>query len=162
MYKRQVLSASAQVEKMDGSGSTPLQLAAGAKSGDMIRELVSAGARLDAADAKTGDGVLHLAALSGNPEVVERLLRAGADLEARNRARQTALHVAAREGRFGLVKCLVRAGSDVSVVDVIGRTPLYVAAANGHTQASAPTKLILIPVAIVYICLLYTSPSPRD
>lgn len=129
-----LLAGGAEIEKTDKDGATPLQLAAGGKSGDMVRALIAAGAHVDVVDAKNAHTVLHRAALSGNAEVVEKLLRVGADLEGRDRAGGTALHLAAKEGRLGLVRCLVRSGGDPGAVDMIGRNPLYIAAAQGHTK----------------------------
>jgi hypothetical protein len=58
---------------------------------------------------------------------VERLLRAGADIHARDAERRTALHHAARMGHLDIVKALVLSGSDVDATDKWGKTPIQLA-----------------------------------
>lgn len=55
---------------------------------------------------------------------VERLLREGADVHAKDAWNCTALHYAAENGQVLIVKALVYAGSDICAVDDHGRTPL--------------------------------------
>lgn len=79
----------ADVEKIDAKGHTPLLAAAAgvagsSKRGDMVRELISAGARVDAVENITKNSPLHIAAELGSSDAVERLLRGGADLAAKN------------------------------------------------------------------------------
>ena len=132
---------------------TPLQLAAGAKSGDMIRELIAAGARLDVAEASTGDAVMHRAAVSGSVEVVERLLKAGADLEASNARGERPLHLAAKnERRLEVVRCLVRLGADPSATDCARRTPLHVAAENGCSKVRGVMKILVLQKRLYTAC----------
>ena len=81
-----------------------------------------------------GATVLHMAALrSGNPEVIEALVRAGADLEARNRRGQTALHVAAMRNGAAFEK-LLELGADPAALDDEGRTPMDYARENDGLQ----------------------------
>jgi hypothetical protein len=60
---------------------------------------------------------LMIAAWNNVPVDVERLLRAGADIHARDAERRTALHHAARMGHLDIVKALVLSGSDVDATD---------------------------------------------
>lgn len=132
-----LLMAGAEVDKRDRQSMTALQAAAsggGSKCGDMVRELITAGARVDTVELRTGNTLLHIGAKLGNCDVVERLLRCGADLVAKNFAGQAPLHLAASEGHSALVCNLVRAGADPNAVDIIGRSPLYLAAVRGQAK----------------------------
>lgn len=89
MGAKYLLDYGADVEKIDANGHTPLLAAAAgvtgsSKRGDMVRELISAGARVDAVENNTKNSPLHIAAELGSSDAVERLLRGGADLAAKN------------------------------------------------------------------------------
>ncbi|MDC0723454.1 ankyrin repeat domain-containing protein [Nannocystis bainbridge] len=85
---------------------------------------------------------LALAAKNGRPEVVEVLVRAGVEIDARTRrllaetpAEVTALHLAAREGHTAAVLALLAAGAAVDGLAGPGLpTPLHVAAGHGHAE----------------------------
>ena len=51
---------------------------------------------------KDGDRAVHHAAFGDEPSVMELLAHAGADLNARNKRRQTALHIAVNKGHIGI------------------------------------------------------------
>lgn len=73
-----LLASGASVDRKDDRGLTPLQVAAGgqeAKCGEVVRELIASGASLDVVEEKTCNTILHTAAFSGLPDVVQRLLR---------------------------------------------------------------------------------------
>ena len=61
------------------------------------------------------------AADRGNVSAVERLLEAGADVDAQNRQGMTALMKAVRRGRTHIVKILLERGSDRDLGDYTGR-----------------------------------------
>ena len=56
---------------------------------------------------KDGDRSVHHAAFGDEPAVMELLAQSGADLNARNKRRQTALHIAVNKGHVGVVKTLL-------------------------------------------------------
>ena len=73
----------------------------------MIRVLIRQKAELEIED-KDGDRAVHHAAFGDEPAVMELLSHAGgADLNARNKRRQTALHIAVNKGHVGVVKTLL-------------------------------------------------------
>ena len=53
---------------------------------------------------------LHNAAIEGHVEAIEALLRASADVDARDELGRTPLHAAIMEGRMAAIKTLTRAG----------------------------------------------------
>ena len=147
----------------DPEETTPLHAAAAAGQADVVRQLLTAGAALEAGDNRDRTP-LHHAAAAGHVEVVESLLAAGAALEARdNRGRRpvhhaagaghvelvalllaagaevndkwaTPLQDAAGAGHVELVEFLLAAGADLAAQDRLRQTPLYEAATGGHVE----------------------------
>ena len=102
---------------------------------------------------------MHAAAWRGNPEIVELLLRASADLTSRNSQGETPLLKFARNinrhtirlrssnPRLDALRILLEAGSNVNARDVQGWTALHVLAADRFTDVEGnrlnATKLLL-------------------
>jgi ankyrin repeat protein len=120
-------------------GATPFWLAADARypNLDILRALVSAGADPGIA---VQDGATPLMAAVGMAQndarlaeepsaldVVKFLVELRADVNAVNRAGQTALHGATRAGRNRIVQFLAENGAVLNVKDRRGRTPLDIA-----------------------------------
>ena len=89
---------------------------------------------------KNGDTPLHLAATvqwkyrfeGEHNEIVEFLLKCGADVNAENYDDQTPLHIAAKSGRMGIVRILIKHGADVNAgEDIDGWTPIHSAVLSG-------------------------------
>ena len=111
-------------------------------SGDVLRALLAAGARLDIT---TADGTTPLMAAAGcgraahiknaprsfrqpvAEEAARVLLEAGADVNVRNEGDFTALHCAAFSGVPELVQTFVEHGADINARDWRGRTPFRIA-----------------------------------
>ena len=88
---------------------------------------------------KKGNAPLHYAAAATRPDMLELLLRHGADVNVRNKRYQTtALHEVARSGaRNGravraITTLLLERGADASAIDKHGETPLIAAARIGN------------------------------
>ena len=81
---------------------------------------------------------LHKAAYySGHPEVIESLIRRGADVNARDKGNWTALHLATRNGHLEAVRLLLDAGSELTVQDSKhGWTALHLAVITGKDGGS--------------------------
>jgi ankyrin repeat protein len=133
-----------------GEGTTPLLRAAKAIDTELMAALLDGGA--DAFAAK-GDGLTALmlvaagqvprnlalspAAASERVIVAARLLlERGVDVNAFNRAGQTALHIAAERGSDVLVQFLADHGAEPDVRDRQGRTPLELASSGRKDQVA--------------------------
>jgi len=88
----------------------------------------------------TLDKALWDAAWDGRTAVVELLLAAGADVDAKDEDGWTALHDAAWGGHAAVAELLLAAGADVNAQDNDGWIALHDAARNGH---SAVVELLL-------------------
>ena len=67
---------------------------------------------------------MHLATDEGHKEVVELLITAGADVNAKEKYEKTPLHHASKAGYYEIVELLIAAGADVNVKNIAGKTPL--------------------------------------
>lgn len=85
------------------------------QSTEMQRKLAVIAAFLPVVQDKDGDRAVHHAAFGDEPGVMELLAHAGADLNARNKRRQTALHIAVNKGHVGVVKTLLELGCHPSL-----------------------------------------------
>jgi ankyrin repeat protein len=128
---RTVLAAGAKVDARDASDLTPLMVAAGAGACDVARALIAAGADVHA---KTGPQQLqpvHLAALTGTPEMLGLLLEQGADASAADAWGRTPLHLLGPQDWTrvaAMSRRLADAGADLGAKDARGFTPLHLAA----------------------------------
>lgn len=167
------------VSRCDAFGWTPLQIAAGSGSFEIVKCLLEHGAKMDsaklpvffAADSGAldvvcflletfnispscldpdGNSLLHHAAESHSPELVQFLIESGIPIDLQGSARLTALERASREGDLRTVQLLVEAGAEVNSeggrwsaplhearnpfhhgIFLYG-PPIYAAAAGGH------------------------------
>ncbi|WP_257282077.1 ankyrin repeat domain-containing protein [Endozoicomonas sp. ISHI1] len=78
--------------------------------------------------------VLMLASIHGRKDLVERLINAGANLNARSKNGLTPLFIAAQENNTDCVKLLINAGADINARTKDGTTALLIAAEIGNTD----------------------------
>ena len=71
---------------------------------------------------------LHIAALQGNLEAIQRHIHVGSDLNMKDAYGSTALIVAATFGQTDVAKALINAGADITFTNNEGSTALHVAA----------------------------------
>jgi ankyrin repeat protein len=76
------------------------------------------------------DQPLHVAALAGNRQVANLLLRHGADVNARGDQGMTPLHCAALNGNLEMAELLLKRGADPTLKDDAGDTALQMASRN--------------------------------
>jgi hypothetical protein len=75
-----------------------------------------------------------VAARSLDAAAIDRALREGANVNARNRLGESALVIVLKGNRLDLAQTLLAAGADVNLAAVNGITPLMTAAYGGHTD----------------------------
>jgi ankyrin repeat protein len=108
---------------------TELQLAAQVGHTQDVNEMLVAHADPNAANAC--GTALHFAARTGQKEIVEILLRAGAKVDARDANGRTPLNYAILDLHDNVTKVLLDAGANPSSKDIFGWTPLHDAAKYG-------------------------------
>lgn len=111
------------------------QLMEAARKGDynQVRRLVENHCGLYSSD-WSGTTALHVAAQNGHKDIVEILLNAGANQDARTKVERTALHLAAQYGHLPVVDMLISYWSDVNAVDMLKMSPLHWATDKGHVN----------------------------
>ncbi|KAK4206585.1 hypothetical protein QBC37DRAFT_356693 [Rhypophila decipiens] len=75
---------------------------------------------------------LIIASYFGHNTVVQQLLEAGAEVDAKDNDGRTPLHWASEQDHSTVVQQLLEAGAEVDAKDNDGRTPLHWASAKGH------------------------------
>ena len=125
----------------DNVGVPPINYALrarGAGANELVDLLIAAGADVNG---RGTEGVATLplmtAATLHRPDLVEGLLRAGANVGAARANGWTALHFAAICDDPEAVAVLLAAGADPDAVDDEGDTPLAIALADGYSPAAA-------------------------
>jgi len=114
------------------------EVADAAARGDVaaVRALVAKKADVNAPQ---GDGAtaLHWAVFRGQKDLLDVLLKAGANPKAANRAGSTPLWLASINGDAPMIQSLLDAGADPNERLPLGRTPLMAAARTGTVEAMA-------------------------
>lgn len=82
-----------------------------------------------------GATALHWAVYREQADTADRLLRAGADVNAANDLGATPLWLASQNGSASLVRRLLAAGANPNLALLAGETPLMVAARSGSAEA---------------------------
>ena len=120
-----LLEGGADTEIRNSSKETPLYTASYYGHADIVRQLISHGADLNA-ESELGTA-LHGASSNGEPEISRILLEHGANPNVMDYSGVTALHVAVAENA-AVVELLLEYGANVDVRDKEGWTPLHSAA----------------------------------
>ena len=118
-------------------GLSPLLPAAKKGNLEAIRLLVERGAAVNVQSERNGFTPLMLACLNDSPEVVDYLLRHGADIHAKDYYHHEPMYFAAISGNVEIAKLLLAAGADF---DAKNDKPVVVAAGLGNL---AVFKLLL-------------------
>jgi RNA polymerase sigma factor (sigma-70 family) len=101
----------------------------------MVQALIDAGADINALTKHNFATPLHVAVMQHRHDVIDRLIKAGANLGAANENGQTALHFAGYRGDVDALRLLLDAGAADSIKDAGGRIAADWAAHRGHSAA---------------------------
>lgn len=129
---------------------TPLWLSLDMAFGqpDISLELIRAGADVSAADSNVGDAPILIAATESSYEVMEELLKRGANPNAQNVYGETALHYAAMNGLNERVQLLLQYGANPMLRDKSGKSSIDVAQTTNPEHAVqknfAKTRILLL------------------
>ena len=135
MIKRLVLQGNASVNMQDNDGRTTLSRAVEVGNEPVVQLLLQeSGTRVNLED-RNGATPLHLAAAYEHLQLAEMLIRASADLNARDFCNATPLHYVAYAGTPEIVSVLLEVGADPKLTDTDGRLPVHYARSrhNYHT-----------------------------
>jgi len=133
---RALIQKKADVNAPQGDGATALHWAVYRDSVEAVDLLVRAGAKSTAN--RTGMTPLAMAALYGNPQIVDRLLKGGADAKALGPNGETMVMFGARNGNPEVIRLLVEAGANVNAKEPLrGTTALMWAVEQKHPEAVA-------------------------
>nr|ABP99025.1 putative ankryin repeat protein [Fremyella diplosiphon Fd33] len=137
-----LLAHNADVNVKNPAGYTALMFAAESDRSQIVSLLLDSGA--DIGDAFWQDAlrlrnsyeetVLMTMARRGQTDIVQRLVKMGAELNATNKIGDTALYLAADNGHTYTVKALIELGAEVNTANIGGWTPLMMAAARGDLE----------------------------
>ncbi|MBL7185843.1 MAG: ankyrin repeat domain-containing protein [Phycisphaerae bacterium] len=116
-------------------GRTPLHAAALFGNREKAEQLIAEGANVNARDDRIGFTPLHWAVRpGGHKDVVELLVKKGADLDAKCEWDATPLFLAANRGHLQICELLITAGADLNVKDKWDWTVLSKAKQKGNTK----------------------------
>lgn len=128
-------------ERLNGfssDGFTLLGLAAYFGHPDVVRLLIENGADPNViANNPMRVAPLHSACAASSYEIAELLIKAGANVNAKQMRGVTPLHSAAHNGQTKLAGLLIERGADVQAETDDGKTPLVMAEEKGHQEIAA-------------------------
>ena len=114
-----------------GSYYDNIARAAAANDAMKVRQLV--GEHSPNQDDGEGHTGLQIAAANGNLQIAAILIKAGANLDLKDKLGNTALHLAVDRNQVEMAQLLIDVGASLDVDNRNGMTPLMVAASRGST-----------------------------
>jgi ankyrin repeat protein len=119
----------------NSQGQTPLHLAAGCGSTDVMKQLVKVKADINVQDSKAGKTALHHSIEKGDlPMTGFLVMETNSNLDCCDFSGNTPLHVAAGQGRSAMVSLLIAAGANVKVENLEGETPVKLAECTSNSE----------------------------
>ncbi|MBI3440549.1 MAG: ankyrin repeat domain-containing protein [Proteobacteria bacterium] len=131
----QLLTSGAHPGKTDYEGKSPLHYAAKAGNVEIVRLLLKHKAALNPPDKKLATPLFEALNSSSPLEIVECLLKAGADANITNRRGEVPLHAAARTANAKVIHCLAQATDNSGRPDNTNMTPLHYACKENTLEA---------------------------
>ncbi len=126
-----------QLRAVAGDGFYPLGLAAYFKQQDAVRLLLDMGADVHQVAGNAAKvTALHAAVSANQTQIVEWLLDAGADVNARQQMDYTPLMGAAANARVEIIDLLLARGADRAMKTTDGKTAADLAREHGHAEVA--------------------------
>lgn len=131
---RELLRLGANPDYVRGDGMIPLMFAVTNRNVETVRILtpLTSSSLLNNSRFIHGDHIIHAAVKTGDPDLVEALIRSEISLDVRDRLGKTPLLYAARNGHTRIVTKLLRKGAGVNVRSSNGVTALTTAVMNNR------------------------------
>ncbi|KAL8956292.1 MAG: hypothetical protein Q9183_006347, partial [Haloplaca sp. 2 TL-2023] len=129
-----LLQEHANVDAPGPNDETPLRIASDKGYVEVAELLLGARAKVNARDKKSMSTPLHKAAMNGNENMIDLLIRHGAHTEAKDGDLMTPLHYACEAGRDGVATQLLTKKAGIETIGRRGMTPLVCAAAAGQVH----------------------------
>ena len=126
----------APVNNISPEDQSPLIIAAGNGSADIVELLILHGADVNQINSQR-QTALHWAAWNNKPATISVLLARGAKIDAADLGGNTALMFAAQNGNQDAVSLLLENGADKSMTDQKGSTAMSMAKTKGHKNISS-------------------------
>ncbi len=136
----QQLAEGADINGQDDVGRSPLHFVAQASS-DTIAAMLAAGAEVSSEDSLQRQPI-HFVSATAAPEVVDVLLQAGADPNARTANDWTLLHGAAKWGRADTIALLLASGAEAGAINEMGEMPYDLIGGNTRVVDTPEFELL--------------------
>jgi ankyrin repeat protein len=115
-FVRLLLRAGSDPNARIETGETPLHTCSRTGAVEAVLDLIEFGAKVQATEPEQNQTALMWAAAERHPDVVQALIKAKADLDARSKKGFAPIHFSARVGDLDSVKLFLAAGVDVNVL----------------------------------------------
>jgi len=139
----ELLERNLDVNTTTADGWSLLHLATKSGNADLVKLLLTKGARTDFVTIANGLSPLHIAATGNSRKVIQHLLQAGANLNATDKQGSTALHYAMTKIELFSAQYLIERGMDYSQVNQLGLSPITIMAGLARTRANAQDQMKL-------------------
>lgn len=132
----QVINVLEDIHEVDGEKWTSLHSACANGNVEIVCQLIAYKSQLEAVNNK-GQTPLHMAVYSGSGDIVQALIRAGANVNVATwHERTTPLHMACEKGYARITQLLMHAGANIHATNLLERTPLHCAAISGRSDVA--------------------------
>lgn len=130
-----IVAKGSSVDSRTKDGYSPLHLAVKFGKYDLVEALLGLGAELQLKTVEGGSSALHLATqVSDGQEIVDLLIRSGADLNALDFRLETPSHVASRAGNTRAVQLILEEGAEIDIQNEEGENILHVSVSESNLE----------------------------
>ncbi len=136
-----LINKGASVDAKDTNGVTALHIASGLTP-EMFRMVIERSADVDAQMSPDGITPLMFATLVKNPEIVEMLLKHGANTEIKDNNGETALIYAIKQNSEEIIEMLIKSGANVNAKSSTGNSLLYWAIRENGENDTISKKIV--------------------